>query len=128
MATLYRGFTTIDRNKKFRATDADLVKRDLLNHFSIRKGERLMNPNFGSIIWATLFEPLDDTTEQLIIDDVKTIVGYDPRMVLTSINITEQDSGLMIALELIYLPTNQATSMSMTFDSDSSTITTTGVY
>jgi phage baseplate assembly protein W len=128
MATLYRGFTTIDRNKKFRATDADLVKRDLLNHFSIRKGERLMNPNFGSIIWGTLFEPLDDTTEQLIIDDVKTIVGYDPRMVLTSINITEQDSGLMIALDLIYLPTNQATSMSMTFDSDSSTITTTGVY
>jgi phage baseplate assembly protein W len=56
--TTYRGLSTLGQNKKFRLTDIELVKRDLLNHFQIRKGEKLMNPNFGSIIWNMLFEPL----------------------------------------------------------------------
>lgn len=128
MAILYRGFSTIDRAKKFRLTDIDLVKRDLLNHFSVRKGERVMNPNFGTIIWSLLFEPMDDQTHQLIVDDVTNIVGYDPRLSLTNINIIEQDAGIQIELDLLFLPTNQATNMSLQFDQDSTTITTGGVY
>ena len=42
--------STINQVKKFRLTDAELIKRDLLNHFAIRKGEKLENPNFGTII------------------------------------------------------------------------------
>ena len=128
MATLYRGFSTINRNKKFRITDIELVKQDLLNHFSVRKGERLMNPNFGTIIWGVLFDPLDDYTEQLVLDDVKNIVGYDPRVSLTNINLVEQDKGLLIQIDLTFLATNEATTMSLQFDSDSLTITTGSVY
>jgi phage baseplate assembly protein W len=128
MAILYRGFSTIQRSKKFRLTDIDLVKRDLLNHFSVRKGERLMNPNFGTIVWAMLFEPLDDTTRQLILDDVTTIVNYDPRISLTNVTLVEQDQGILIQLDLVFLPTNQSTNMSLQFDADSASLTTTGVY
>ena len=66
MAILYKGFSTINRNKKFRATDVELVKQDLINHFSVRKGEKLMQPNFGTIIWDMLFEPLDEKNKSLI--------------------------------------------------------------
>jgi phage baseplate assembly protein W len=128
MPILYRGFSTINRSKKFRVTDIDLVKQDLLNHFSTRKGERLMNPNYGSIIWGLLFEPFDDQTRQFVIDDVTTIVNYDPRVTLTNITITEQDYGMQIELDLTYIPTNQATSMSLQFDSNSQTLTTNGPY
>ena len=128
MPILYRGFSTVNRTKKFRATDIDLVKQDLLNHFSIRKGERLMNPNFGTIIWSMLFEPLDDTTHQLIVDDVKNIVGYDPRLSLTNITIIEQDFGIQIELDLVYIPTNQVAQLSLQFDNNSQTITTGSVY
>lgn len=128
MAILYRGFSTVDRSKKFRATDIDLIKRDLLNHFSIRKGERVMNPNFGTVIWSLLFEPLDDITRKVIVDDVTRIVNYDPRTALTNINIIEQDYGIQIELDLVFIPTNQSTIMSLSFDADSSTITSTGVY
>jgi len=55
MATRYRGFSTINQIKKFRLTDVELVKRDLINHFSIKKGQKLMNPDFGSIIWNMLY-------------------------------------------------------------------------
>lgn len=128
MTTFYRGFSTVNRAKKFRTTDVDLVKQDLINHFNIRKGEKLMQPNFGSVIWSVLFEPLDDNLTQVITDDVKRIVGYDPRMVLKNITVVTQDQGIQIELDLVYVPTNLATSLSMQFSQDSSTLTTNGRY
>ena len=123
MAKLYRGFSTVNRNKKFRVADVDLVKQDLLNHFSIRKGEKVMQPNFGTVIWSLLFEPLNEQLNQLIIDDVRRIVGYDPRIGLKNINITGQDYGIQIELDLVFLPTNQATTLSLQFDTNSNSLT-----
>ena len=128
MPILYRGFSTVNRIKKFRTTDVDLVKQDLLNHFNTRKGERVMNPNFGTIIWSLLFEPLDDTTRQAILTDVTKICNYDPRIRMTNLNLIEQDHGIQIEIDLVYLATNQATTLSMQFDQNSKTLTTTGVY
>ena len=120
---LYRGFSTVNRNKKFRVTDVELVKQDLLNHFSIRKGEKLMQPNFGTVIWDLLFEPLTDHLEQLVIDDVKRIVGYDPRVGVKNIGLTTQGNGIQIEIDLIYIPTNQATALSLQFDANSARLT-----
>ena len=121
--TLYRGFSTVNRNKKFRVTNAELVKQDLINHFSVRKGEKLMQPNFGTVIWDLLFEPLTDHLEQLVIDDVKRIVGYDPRVGVKNINLTTQRNGIQIEIDLIYIPTNQATTLSLQFDANSAKLT-----
>jgi phage baseplate assembly protein W len=127
MATLYKGFSTIGRYKKFRVTDIDLIKQDLINHFSVRKGEKLMQPNFGTIIWSLLFEPMTDAVHQAIVDDVKLIVGYDPRTNLETINITEYQNGIQIAVDLLYIPTNQLTSLNLQFDSNSQNLTTGGL-
>ena len=54
--------------------DLALAKQDLLNHFNTRKGERIMMPEFGSIVWDMLFEPLDDFTIGLIDADVRLII------------------------------------------------------
>jgi phage baseplate assembly protein W len=128
MAILYKGFSTINRSKKFRTSDIDLVKQDLLNHFNIRKGEKLMQPNFGSIIWSLLFEPLTDHVNDLIVNDVKTIVGYDPRLGLQNITVTGQEHGIQIELDLVFIPTNQSTVLSLNFDANSSKLTTNATY
>ena len=128
MAILYRGFSTVNRSKKFRVTDVELVKQDLLNHFHIRKGEKLMQPNFGSIIWSLLFEPMDDHINKLIVEDVQRIVGYDPRLGLQNITVVTQDNGLQIELDLVYIPTNQSTKMSLNFDANASKLTTSALY
>jgi len=128
MATLYKGFSTVNRSKKFRATDVDLVKQDLINHFSIRKGEKVMQPNFGSIIWSLLFEPMTEHLQQAIVDDVKTIVGYDPRIGLQNITITAQDYGIQIELDLLFIPKNQSATLSLQFDANSSKLTSGGTY
>lgn len=120
--TTYRGFSTIDRYKKFRVTDFDLIKQDLINHFNIRKGEKLMNPNFGTIIWNTLFEPLTQETREVIADDVKRIVGYDPRLSVDNITITEKDYGIQIEVDLRYVTTNESGALKLNFDKDSQTI------
>ena len=66
MANIYKGFSTINRSKKFRVGNFDLVKTDLYNHFQIKKGEKLMQPSFGSIVWSLLFEPLTELTKNAI--------------------------------------------------------------
>ncbi len=104
MAIKYRGFNTVDQNKKFRLTGIELIKRDLLNHFSIRKGEKLMNPNFGSIVWNTLFEPLTEELKKAILDDVKKVVSYDPRINVNEVLLDDYDYGLQIQVSLNYLP------------------------
>jgi phage baseplate assembly protein W len=123
MAIMYKGFSTIGQNKKFRLTDFDLVKRDILNHFYIRKGEKLMNPSFGTIIWNVLYEPFTEDLKAVIQADIKNIANYDPRVSFDNIVVTEYDQGIQILLELRYLQTNQTSMMNLQFNSQSKTIT-----
>jgi phage baseplate assembly protein W len=123
MANMYKGFSTIGQNTKFRLTDFDLVKRDILNHFYIRKGEKLMNPSFGTIIWNVLYEPFTEDLKSIIQADIKAIANYDPRVSFDKIVVTEYDQGLQILLELRYLQTNQSNLMNLQFNSDSKTLT-----
>lgn len=113
---LYRGFSTVNRVKKYKVTDFDLVKQDLLNHFSIRKGEKLMNPDFGTIIWNVLFEPLTDDIRQIVINDVKTIAAYDPRLSVENVVVSQKDFGLQIELDIRMVTSNQLSNMVLKFD------------
>ena len=102
MAT-FIGFST-DKKKKppYTLTDLDLVKQDLLNHFQTRKGERVMRPNFGSIIHDILMEPFDDFTKQDVEDECKQIVENDPRVELIDMNVENSDHFLKVELYLEY--------------------------
>jgi phage baseplate assembly protein W len=123
MATMYKGFSTVGANKKFRITDFALVKQDVINHFYIRKGEKLMNPNFGTIIWNVLHEPFTEDLKSVIVSDIRDIAAYDPRVSFDNIIITEYDRGIQIELELRYLQTNQSSLMNLQFDSSNNTLT-----
>jgi|TARA_B100001094_G_scaffold317930_1_gene360907 phage baseplate assembly protein W len=102
MAT-FIGFSTDNKQKPpYTLTDLDLVKQDLLNHFLTRKGERVMRPNFGSIIHDILMEPFDNLTKQDIEDECKEIVENDPRVDLLATNIENTDHLLKVELYLQY--------------------------
>jgi phage baseplate assembly protein W len=119
----YRGFSTIGQVKKFKLTDLELVKQNLFNHFNIRKGEKLMQPGFGSVIWSMMFEPLNEETKNLIQADVKKVVGYDPRTRVNNVIITQFDHGVQLDIEMEYLPGNQSDSLRLTFDNASQKLT-----
>lgn len=124
MATnIYRGFSTYNRNKKFNVTNYELVRQDLFNHFNIAKGEKLMNPNFGTIIWNLLFEPLTPETKKAMLADVRRIVNYDPRIAVQNVILTEFDRGIQIEIELTYLVSNQQDRVTLQFDRDAMSLT-----
>jgi phage baseplate assembly protein W len=121
MPILYKGFSTVGRKKHFRLTDFELVKQDLTNYFNIRKGEKLSNPDFGTVIWDTIFEPLNEDTKAVIMQDIKRIIGYDPRVAAQNVIVTEYDRGIQIEIELIYVQTNQVSTLQLQFDEQSRT-------
>ena len=123
MAIMYRGFSTVGRTRKFRLTDFELVKQDLINHFYIRKGEKLMNPDFGTIIWNVVHEPLTEDLKSVIVTDIKAIAGYDPRISIDNVVITEYDQGIQIELQLRYVQTNQTNLLNLQFDNQNNTLT-----
>ena len=53
----YRGISTVADNKTFALYDIALIKQDIINHFHIRQGEKLENPEFGCIICVLTYLP-----------------------------------------------------------------------
>ena len=114
---LYKGYSTVNNNTtKTRLEDAELIKRDLANHFNIRKGEKLMRPDFGTIIWDALFEPLTEDLKDAIIEDVTQIVNYDPRLIVEGILVDEYEQGILVEARVRYRNTNQVETLKLLFD------------
>lgn len=118
----YKGFSSQNAKQGFKLYDIDLVKQDLINHFYIKKGEKLQNPDFGTIIWDMIFEPFTEETKKLIADDVETIVNYDPRVVVDSVSVDSTEMGMRIEASVTYLPFNVSDRMTFDFDRTTSTI------
>ena len=124
MTIIYRGFSTLVNKKKYSLTDYALAKQDLINYFNIRKGSKLMQPGFGTIIWDQLFEPLNETTRDIITNDIKRIVKYDPRLQVINISVVEQTNGIQIEISLSYVPSNQADTLRLNFNRNANSLTT----
>jgi phage baseplate assembly protein W len=118
----YKGFSTYNRYKKFRLTDFELAKQDLFNHFHIRKGEKLMNPNFGTIIWSVLFEPFTEDIKAAIVSDIRAVVNYDPRVRVDEVEVTQFEYGIQVGIALTYIPTDQTELMKLRFDQSSQSV------
>jgi phage baseplate assembly protein W len=113
----YKGFSTVNNaDPGARLFDFALIQQDIINHFNTRKGERVMNPAFGSVIWDLLMEPLTDQIRSTIIDDVTSICNFDPRVTPTQIDITEYENGYILELTLVLKGTNESANMKLGFD------------
>ena len=112
----YKGFSTVAGVKSNQLYDLDLIKQDLINHFYTRKGERVMEPDFGSVIWDMLYEPLDETNKEIIVDDCKNIIISDPRVDLKDIYLTESENGLRVDIGINVKPFDQSAQMLLEFE------------
>lgn len=115
----YKGFSTLDTSSTgTRLYDFELIKQDLLNHFKTKKGERVMNPTFGSIIWDLLMEPMTDQVKEALTQDINRICNSDPRIVPTNIQFIEYNNGYLLELTLLIVGTDQSENMRIAFDQD----------
>jgi phage baseplate assembly protein W len=118
----YKGFSSKELKKNYKLYDIDLVKQDLINHFYIRKGEKLENPDFGTIIWDMLFEQFTEDVKTMIAKDVESIINYDPRIVVNEVLVDSTDQGIRIQADIVYIPFNVTERMTFDFDKNNSII------
>lgn len=115
----YKGFSTVNSNNSSSTLyDISLIKQDIINHFHIRKGEKLSDPTFGTIVWDVLFEPLTDQVRTLITKDVSDIVNYDPRVNVNQITVDSYENGILVSCELVYLTYSITEKLQFKFDED----------
>jgi phage baseplate assembly protein W len=113
----YKGFSTLNsKAEHYSLYDFELIKQDIINHFHIRQGERLMQPTFGTIIWDILFEPITEQVKSIILEDVSRIINYDPRVKITDTNISVYESGIQILFSLTYTAYNITERITLRFD------------
>jgi phage baseplate assembly protein W len=118
----YRGFNSRNKASGFKLYDIDLVKQDIINHFYIRKGEKLENPSFGTIIWDMIFEQFTSEVKNMIAKDVETIINYDPRVSVQNVSVDSTEQGMRIEAEVVYVPFNVSERMTFNFDRNNSVI------
>lgn len=125
MAITYKGFNT--QGKKFSnaytETGFTIAKQDLINHFNIRKGEKLQLPDFGSVIWDMIYEPLNDATTEIIRQDIQDVIAYDPRIEANDIVVRQYENGLLIELNLLFIPDQEMENLLINFNTETSTAT-----
>jgi len=126
LTQLFKGYSSVDiiNPNAAELVDIELIKRDLLNHFHTLKGERVMRPDYGSIIWDMLFEPFDDLVREAVVSDAQEIIALETRVELISLNVFEFEHGLRLDIDVLYVPFNVTGTFNIDFDRRNNSQTT----
>tara|TARA_E500000331_G_scaffold345973_1_gene384200 strand:- start:34 stop:447 length:414 start_codon:yes stop_codon:yes gene_type:complete len=115
----FKGFSSRADKKNFKLYDFEVAKQDLINRLSVRKGERVENPEFGTIIYDAIFEPFTENLKDAIVEDITANLNADPRIATQDIIVSEADKGIAIQATITYVPLNITEKLSFNFDENS---------
>ena len=89
-------------------TGSNAVKSALKNLILTRKFERPFQPGIGSDIMDLLFEPNDIITEQLIEDEIRTVVAnFEPRANILNVIVESERAGSGYHIKIIFSVVNE---------------------
>ena len=94
----FKGFSSRADKQNFKLYDFEVAKQDLINRLSVRKGERVENPEFGTIIYDAIFEPFTEALKAAIVEDITANLNADPRIATGEILVSEADKGIACLL------------------------------
>ena len=112
----FKGFSSRAEQKNFKLYDFEVAKQDLINRLSVRKGERVENPEFGTIIYDAIFEPFTETLKDAIVQDITANLNADPRLGTSDIRVSEANHGIAIQATITYVPLDITETMRFDFD------------
>ena len=115
----FKGFSSRAERQNFKVYDFECAKQDLINRLSVRKGERVENPEFGTIIYDLLFEPFTEALKDAITEDITANLNADPRIGTEEITVVEADHGIAIQATLKYIPLDITEKLAFKFDENS---------
>lgn len=103
--SFYNGFSTkhYETTGVFDVHEVKLIEEDLLNELFTIKGERLHMPEFGTRIPLLIFEPGDDETSSILEEDIRSVIGRDPRVELLALSIiSPNDINTLVAIAKVH--------------------------
>lgn len=116
MPVTFKGFSSPVVGNTQVLYDVELVKRDLLNHFNTKKGERVMDSAYGFIGWDLIFELENPSNKELLDRDSRRIVDQEPRVELLNIEVLEIAQGYRINMTMNFLELDTVDDLTMVFD------------
>ena len=117
--SVFKGFSSRADKNNFKLYDFALIKQDLINRLSVRKGERVENPEFGTIIYDVLFEPLTEAVKEAVAEDITKNLNADPRLSTEDIIVSEFEHGISVQATIRYVPYNVVEKLTFSFDENS---------
>jgi len=102
--------------KRFKLTDEELVINDFINALNIPQGQKPGKPSYGTTLWSFIFEPNTLDVRQALANEVKRVAQLDPRIELNSLEVYNQDHGILIQLEMAIAPFNDVMTFDLFFD------------
>lgn len=92
--------------RKFRLTDSQLVIQDILNAFSIKQGDKVGQPGYGTTLWTFIFDPNTADLRNQIEDEIRRVVSGDPRVTIGTLQLFSQENGVLVEMEIAISPYN----------------------
>lgn len=122
VSKLYRGFSTANylKQRSFKLYDIDLVKEDITNHIYTSLGERVYLTSFGTTIPDMAFEQLDQSSINIIREDITRVIKYDPRVSLQQL-IVQPDydrNTLIVSAQVLYVELNMTGTIDLHLEFD----------
>ncbi len=105
LAVPFQSTATSGSDSVFRInyTTAEQVKYNMINYFLTSKGERIFNPNFGSIIPSQLFEPNDPSTVEIIKKSIEDDVALVfPMVTLKEVVVSSDPDYYYLNIQIFY--------------------------
>ena len=89
---------------KFEANyDINAIKQSIRNIFSWRRGQRILDPLFGNIIYEYVYEPINNLTIKNLREAVLNMLKYEPRIDVIDLEIYPNNDQNTINVKLQYL-------------------------
>lgn len=116
MAAIFKGFSTPMVGTTQVLYDIQLVKKDLVNHFNTKKGERVMDAEYGFIGWDLIFELDNQGVKQQLETDARRIILQEPRVELIDIAVDSVEGGYKITALMNYVQLDTVDQLILVFD------------
>lgn len=97
-----------------RFVNENAVNRSLRNLIQTNKGERLFQPNVGSDLYKLLFEPMVDSTAELIQKNIQKLIDtHEPRAKVLDITVNQNQDTNSYLITIRYMLLNRPTPVSL---------------
>lgn len=82
--------------------DRNAVRNAISNILKWKPYERILNPEFGNVLWNNVFEMIGHSTKSDIINQVKKMLAYEPRISVSNIDVSVSANNNTIEVSFVY--------------------------